>query len=280
MSTFFRSDGWVKSVLGNAIAGAQIYICLQPADASFLPPIPLASVFSDPAGLSPVTQPIITDGFGHYDFYAASGIPYSVVVVNQGKLQQIYTDQVPMGATIGSSGGGAVSSVFGRTGDVVAQAGDYGVAQITGAAPLASPNFTGTIQIVNASITGTLKDGTGVVGTPGQLLSSTGTGTSWVTPGFTSQADVTASRVLGTVYKNTTGKPLFVSVSAHGSNSSTGSIVAITDANSSPSTNVAFQGIYSTANDSQITMMVLPGNFYKVFVNVGTPSLGLWIEWN
>ena len=42
------------------------------------------------------------------------------------------------------SGGGAVSSVFGRTGAVTAQSGDYTVAQVTGAAPLASPGFTGT----------------------------------------------------------------------------------------------------------------------------------------
>lgn len=36
-----------------------------------------------------------------------------------------------------------VQSVFGRTGVVVAQTGDYTVAQVTGAAPLASPTFTG-----------------------------------------------------------------------------------------------------------------------------------------
>ena len=48
-----------------------------------------------------------------------------------------------------SSGGGSsssasgVSSVFGRQGDVTATTGDYSVAQITGAAPLASPVFTG-----------------------------------------------------------------------------------------------------------------------------------------
>src|SRR6266478_6552041 len=36
---------------------------------------------------------------------------------------------------------GAVSSVFGRTGAVVAASGDYSVAQVTGAAPLASPTF-------------------------------------------------------------------------------------------------------------------------------------------
>ncbi len=39
---------------------------------------------------------------------------------------------------------GAVSSVFGRMGAVVAGSGDYTVAQVTGAAPLASPIFTGT----------------------------------------------------------------------------------------------------------------------------------------
>ncbi len=37
-----------------------------------------------------------------------------------------------------------VTSVFGRTGAVVAASGDYTVAQVTGAAPLASPAFTGT----------------------------------------------------------------------------------------------------------------------------------------
>lgn len=43
-----------------------------------------------------------------------------------------------------SGGSGAVSSVFGRTGAVAATAGDYSVGQVTGAAPLASPTFTGT----------------------------------------------------------------------------------------------------------------------------------------
>jgi len=40
---------------------------------------------------------------------------------------------------------GTVSSVFGRTGAVVGVSGDYLVAQVTGAAPLASPTFTGTV---------------------------------------------------------------------------------------------------------------------------------------
>lgn len=41
----------------------------------------------------------------------------------------------------------SVRSVFGRTGAVVAATGDYTVAQVTGAAPLASPALTGTPTI-------------------------------------------------------------------------------------------------------------------------------------
>jgi hypothetical protein len=39
---------------------------------------------------------------------------------------------------------GAVNTVFGRAGTITAQAGDYAVGQVTGAAALASPAFTGT----------------------------------------------------------------------------------------------------------------------------------------
>ena len=60
---------------------------------------------------------------------------------------------VDAGAACGG-GGGAVASVFGRTGVVVAVSGDYSVGQVTGAAPLASPNFTGTVTGVTATMVG------------------------------------------------------------------------------------------------------------------------------
>jgi hypothetical protein len=44
-----------------------------------------------------------------------------------------------------------VTSVFGRTGAIVAASGDYTVAQVTGAAPSASPTFTGTITLPNVT---------------------------------------------------------------------------------------------------------------------------------
>jgi hypothetical protein len=57
------------------------------------------------------------------------------------------------------SGSGSVSSVFGRTGAVTATSGDYSVSQVTGAAPLASPTFTGTPVVPGYATTGTLISG-------------------------------------------------------------------------------------------------------------------------
>jgi len=98
--TYFRSDGWVKSSTGPAIPGAQVFVCTQPADTADYPPTPLASIYSDPAGLIPLSQPILTDGFGHYDFYAPSGT-YTLVVAFGGSIQQVYPDQ-SVGAVIAS----------------------------------------------------------------------------------------------------------------------------------------------------------------------------------
>lgn len=47
--------------------------------------------------------------------------------------------------------GSALASVFGRTGAVTAQSGDYAVGQVTGAAPTASPTFSGTPAAPTAS---------------------------------------------------------------------------------------------------------------------------------
>lgn len=58
-----------------------------------------------------------------------------------GQDEVIAENFVLLDAAVGTGGG--VTSVFGRTGAVVAVSGDYSVAQITGAAPLASPAFTG-----------------------------------------------------------------------------------------------------------------------------------------
>ena len=77
-------------------------------------------------------------------------------------------------------GGGAVSSVFGRDGDVVAVAGDYALADITGLsaalalkAPLASPTFTGTVTAATIAATSATVGGQAVVVTNDARLSDT-----------------------------------------------------------------------------------------------------------
>jgi hypothetical protein len=119
MPTFFRSDGWVKTSQGPAVPGAQVFVCTQPANAptTLVPvgPTPLAPIYSDPNGLVAITQPIISDGFGHYDFYATAG-SYTVLVYLNGTLQQVYPDQSVGG--VGSGGGtglvaGPGISIFG-----------------------------------------------------------------------------------------------------------------------------------------------------------------------
>jgi hypothetical protein len=50
------------------------------------------------------------------------------------------------------AGGGTVTSVFGRSPVVIAMTGDYTVAQVTGAAPLASPALTGVPTAPTATV--------------------------------------------------------------------------------------------------------------------------------
>ena len=112
---YFRSDGWVKLVSGAAVPGAQIYVLTQPANV--VPPItpprttpvpfvpnPQAVIYSD-EGLTQIAQPILTDGFGHYDFYTLPGL-YTVAVYFNNTLQNYYVDQSI--GSVGSSGGTSV----------------------------------------------------------------------------------------------------------------------------------------------------------------------------
>lgn len=88
-----RADLTYQNAMGQAISGGQIYVCSQPANTGSLPPSPLASVFSDNAGANPVTQPLITNGFGQTFFYAAPGV-YTYVFYSASTGELVYPDQV------------------------------------------------------------------------------------------------------------------------------------------------------------------------------------------
>lgn len=114
MLNFYRIDGWIKTVLGPAVSGAQVYVLKQPAN--FSPPItppntipipfvpnPQVQLYSD-AGFTPITQPVLSDGLGHYDAYMLPGL-YTLAIFYGGKLQQVYIDQSVgnVGSTLGTS---------------------------------------------------------------------------------------------------------------------------------------------------------------------------------
>lgn len=96
MATFLRSDQWVTDALGNAISGASVYFCSQPASTGSIPPSPLIALYADPAGVTPITQPVLTDGYGHAFAYMAPGT-YTVVYSSPNIQQVNLADQ-----TIGS----------------------------------------------------------------------------------------------------------------------------------------------------------------------------------
>jgi hypothetical protein len=111
----FRFDGEVRNAVGEAIAGASIYICNQPANTSSIPPSPLASTFADLAGTQPA-NPVTSDGNGNFFFYAAPGT-YTVVYFDPFNRipTTVFADQ-----SVISPGAGTVTSV-GMTGDGVIQ---------------------------------------------------------------------------------------------------------------------------------------------------------------
>jgi hypothetical protein len=106
MQSLFRYDSWVKAVNGPAVPGAQVYVLEQPANlpnsASPTAPSPQYRIFADVNGFVPLQQPLITDGFGHVNFYLQSDAAFTLAIYFNGSLSQSYADQFPMGA--GSSG--------------------------------------------------------------------------------------------------------------------------------------------------------------------------------
>lgn len=103
-----RRDEYVQDAQGRALSGALVYYCTQPATTT-IPPTPLASVFADIAGTIAITQPIVTDGFGHAVAYANNGILYTVIYTHPLFLTPIVLkDQ----AFSGIPSGGAAYTAF------------------------------------------------------------------------------------------------------------------------------------------------------------------------
>ncbi len=108
-----RDDRVLTDAQGRALAGALVYWCLQPATApSVAPPSPLATIYTAIDGLTPETQPFITDGFGHAWAYMDDNPLYTLVLYHPlfGANPIVWIDQ-----RVGGGGGGSGFTPFQET---------------------------------------------------------------------------------------------------------------------------------------------------------------------
>jgi hypothetical protein len=95
-------------------------------------------------------------------------------------------------------------------------------------------------------------------------------------PGITVQNFYPGTRLLGTTYQNTTGKPMFVNIMAFVPGGAT--LSCYSDANPAPAMLVCNTTNTGTASAIlMISFWVLAGNYYKI---LGGTSVNQWIEWN
>lgn len=105
-----RDDRWLADAQGRALAGAQVWWCLQPASTSSLPPSPTAVIYANLAASLTLTQPVFTDGFGHAFAYMDDSVLYTVVLNHPlfGPNPVVLIDQ----AIAGGGGGGTSVTAF------------------------------------------------------------------------------------------------------------------------------------------------------------------------
>lgn len=105
-----RDDRFVTDAQGRALAGAMVFWLTQPATVGPTPPpSPLAPLFTDLTGATPLAQPVLTDGFGHADAYMDDTVLHTVAVYHPlfGPNPVVLPDQ-----SLGGGGGGGTVTPF------------------------------------------------------------------------------------------------------------------------------------------------------------------------
>jgi hypothetical protein len=93
-----------------------------------------------------------------------------------------------------------------------------------------------------------------------------------------SMSDVTASRVVNTVYQNTTGKHILVIIGMN-NGSASATLSVLTDAANPPTTTVWAEDS-AASNLLPIMFLVKNNDFYKLTVSAGTPAVPIaWLEY-
>jgi hypothetical protein len=174
---FARFDGTIENAVGYAIAGAQVFVCTQPASTGSIPPSPLATLYADPLGATPLANPVTSDGDGNFFFYVAPGVYTFVYFDPFNRIPtQVFADQATAAA-----GGGTVTGVgltmpagFTVSGSPVNSSGVIAVtennqnANLVKAGPASGP---AALPGYRALVTADMPAGTGTVTSVGATLS-------------------------------------------------------------------------------------------------------------
>jgi hypothetical protein len=177
------------------------------------------------------------------------------------------------GGACGVSGGGAAFSAI--------TSGTNANALVMGTGGSLDVSGTGTINATKIS-------GVAVSGTPssGQVPTATSSSTAtWQTPsggalGAFSCSNVTSSRVINTVYQNTTGYPLWVTAVVNTVANNGTEIKLISDSSSTPTTQITGTGSTFTGfGIATVLYFVVKNNdYYQVPTSAGASSIASWTE--
>lgn len=205
MANFLRRDDWVTDAMGNALSGASVYVCSQPATTNIIPPSPLAQLYSDPNGAFPITQPVLTDGYGHAAYYVSPGT-YTVVYYSPQISETVLPDQtigtgnVSFPITIPQGGTNATTAAQALINLGAAASGAN--ADITSLTAVGTPGGAGATSTFNSS--GWQFGGPGTFGPSGPNACYVGN-RSWTGSGYTGYAMAVQASTGGFSLMGTTG---------------------------------------------------------------------------
>lgn len=150
-------------------------------------------------------------------------------------------------------------------------------------------NFNGILTLTYDAIKLILPGAANIITAPGDIgtFASLGSG-NWICISyqraaqeptlFGTQNDVTASRALNTVFQNTTGKTMFISITV-GASSGVSDYTVLSDASNPPISPVAQTTFNTNTASLVLSFMVLNGNFYELTATGSGISFSPWIEW-